>query len=183
MILGITGRIGVGKTTGAAIISTHFGCPLTELDVVGHSVLMDPGIIHQLTEIFGSEIMSDRGEIDRSKLGKIVFDNKIALTKLNDIVHPKIYHRVVQILQKRPQIVVGALLTEIGLRPVCDRLIVITARPELVEAKIGERARVIGQYQRSVDDYCRDADCVIENTFDESFGDRLIAAVHALKLI
>jgi dephospho-CoA kinase len=89
-VIGLTGGIGSGKSTVARFMA-ELGAVVIELDKVGHEV-MKPGskAWSLLVEEFGNDIITPVGEIDRSKLGQIVFNDGNALKRLNDIIHPEI---------------------------------------------------------------------------------------------
>lgn len=89
-IIGLTGGIGSGKST-AALFLTDLGAEVIDLDKVGHDVLERRNKAYQrLLEEFGEGILDAKGEIDRTKLGRIVFSDPKALQRLNNIVHPEI---------------------------------------------------------------------------------------------
>ncbi len=89
-IIGLTGGIGSGKSTAAQFLK-EFGAVVIDLDKVGHFVLQkNGGAYQQVVNAFGTGILNPDGEIDRAKLGNIVFSNPEDLKRLNKIVHPLI---------------------------------------------------------------------------------------------
>jgi dephospho-CoA kinase len=89
-IIGLTGGIGSGKSTVARFLA-GFGAAVIDLDKIGHEVQQPQGRVwQQLVGAFGQEILSPSGEIDRAKLGAIVFNDREALMRLNNIIHPAI---------------------------------------------------------------------------------------------
>ena len=88
-IIGLTGGIGSGKSTAAGFLA-GLGAVVVDLDKKGHEVLRQKEIREKLANEFGGGILGDNGEIDRSRLGKKVFNDRKALSKLNAIVHPAI---------------------------------------------------------------------------------------------
>jgi dephospho-CoA kinase len=88
-IIGLTGGIGSGKSTAAGFLA-DLGVVVVDLDRAGHQVLQQKEIRDRLVSEFGRDILDDNGEIDRLKLGRKVFSDKGALSKLNAIVHPAI---------------------------------------------------------------------------------------------
>jgi dephospho-CoA kinase len=89
-VIGLTGGIGSGKSTVARFMA-ELGAVVIELDKVGHKA-MEPGskTWRRLVDEFGSDIIADGGEIDRYKLGQIVFSDSNALKRLTVIIHPEI---------------------------------------------------------------------------------------------
>ena len=172
MIIGITGRVGVGKSTAAAHLASVFDATLIDLDVVGHDILKVPPVIRILTRFFGNEVVDESGEVDRKRLGSMVFSSPAQLDLLNQIVHPEIRDRVIQYLEWLPNnprvIIVGALIDQIGLRTTCDKMLVIIAAPEAVAKAVGSKAK-IGEVQADESEYKKDADSVVINTYDDRF--------------
>jgi dephospho-CoA kinase len=99
-IIGLTGGIGSGKSTVAAILK-ELGATIIDLDKVGHQVL-NPGTAgwRETVQAFGQQILSPYGTVDRQKLAQIVFDNPEALQTLNRITHPKIDDEVQSRIRK-----------------------------------------------------------------------------------
>ena len=88
-VIGLTGGIGTGKSTVAGFLA-ELGAFVMELDKTGHEVLRREDIREKLVGEFGEEILGADGEIDRTRLGKIVFNDTVALARLNGITHPAI---------------------------------------------------------------------------------------------
>lgn len=85
MIISIVGLSGSGKSIIAQTLenySTHI--IHIDIDKIGHFSHQDPQVKQQLIETFGNEILTNK-EIDRKKLGRIVFSSKEAMSKLEDI--------------------------------------------------------------------------------------------------
>ena len=87
-IIGLTGSIGSGKTE----ISTHLkkkGAFIIDADSIGHR-LLQPGnpVYQELVKIFGENILSENGEINRRALAEIVFSDEEKRKLLNNIMHP-----------------------------------------------------------------------------------------------
>ncbi len=89
-VIGLTGGIGTGKSTVAGFLR-ELGAAYMDLDRTGHEVYQ-PGTsaYKQLIATFGNGILGEEKEIDRTKLGAIVFNDRAALQKLNGIIHPAI---------------------------------------------------------------------------------------------
>jgi dephospho-CoA kinase len=89
-IVGLTGGIGSGKSTAAGFLK-ELGAEVIDLDKAGHEALKkDGGAYEKVVEEFGVGVLDEKGEIDRARLGKIVFKDKKALKRLNKIAHPVI---------------------------------------------------------------------------------------------
>ncbi len=83
----ITGSIGTGKSTAVNVI-TEMGFKVLDSDQIVHDGYKVGKMMHdEVVKYFGAEILACGGEVNRKKLGEIVFSNEINLEKLNEIVH------------------------------------------------------------------------------------------------
>ena len=82
MVIGLTGGIGAGKSTILNILKKEFGFTVIETDRIAHE-LMEKGqpVYEEITACFGREILDEKQQIDRRKLGAIVFEQKKMLKK------------------------------------------------------------------------------------------------------
>jgi dephospho-CoA kinase len=86
--IGITGQIGCGKSVVADQFA-RLGANVVSGDRLGHEAVdKRPQVLKALVRKFGSQILTKRGELDRSKLGGIVFGDDLLTKSLNEIVHP-----------------------------------------------------------------------------------------------
>ena len=89
-IIGLTGGIGSGKSTAARFLA-ELGAEVIDLDKTGNEAFKKGGGAYKkAVREFGEGIVGENGEIDRAKLGEIVFNDREALKRLNKIVHPEI---------------------------------------------------------------------------------------------
>ncbi|MDO5027171.1 MAG: dephospho-CoA kinase [Tissierellia bacterium] len=99
-IIGLTGSIATGKSTVARLLS-DLGYQVVDADRIGHE-LMEKGNANyqEIVTYFGDEILSQDGQIDRNKLGQIVFSSEQDLKLLNKISHKNIFHKINDIIEK-----------------------------------------------------------------------------------
>ena len=86
-VLVLAGGTGTGKST----LSRHLaqlGAELIDADRVGHQMLLEPSVRERVVEEFGPEILGEDGEIDRGRLGPLVFADEGRRRALNALVHP-----------------------------------------------------------------------------------------------
>ncbi len=89
--IALTGSIGTGKSTVSSLLKLH-GYTILDLDKISHEVIET---IHpELIELFGSDVIVN-GKVDRKRVGKIVFNDKQKLRKLEEIIHPLIKNEVI----------------------------------------------------------------------------------------
>ncbi|WP_088226448.1 dephospho-CoA kinase [Desulfosporosinus sp. FKB] len=90
LTIGLTGGIGSGKSTVSQWFETQ-GVSIVDADKTVHRLLeSDVNLISKLVETFGPEITGNQGEIERRKLGKLVFDDKQARNALEELIHPRV---------------------------------------------------------------------------------------------
>jgi dephospho-CoA kinase len=93
-VIGLTGGVGSGKSTVSQFLA-ELGAVIIDADKVGHEALKpDTELWRDVVSAFGSQILTPDGEIDRKKLGDIVFGNPELLSRLNQIMHPRMYNMV-----------------------------------------------------------------------------------------
>jgi len=94
-VIGLTGSICSGKSTIAKFLA-QMGAAVVNADEIGHEAY-EPHCEtwQQVVDGFGKQILTTGGEIDRKKLGEIVFKDPEALKRLNGIMHPGM-HRVAE---------------------------------------------------------------------------------------
>jgi len=135
--VGLTGGIGCGKSTVAAMLREQ-GFHLLEADPLAHR-LIEPGqpAYKEVVREFGRGIVSEGGRIDRAKLAAIVFSNPPKLQRLNQIVHPRVLkaldHELAELERTDPggvAVVEAALLIESSYHEKLDRLVVVWCEPE-----------------------------------------------------
>ena len=130
-VVGLTGGIGTGKSTFAALLLER-GAQVIDADALGRDALR-PGAPawHSVVDQFGKEVLVHPSmEIDRKQLAEIVFNNPEALKALNAIVHPMIFKAIADELDRlrsSDHIVVldAALIVETALADVCDAVVVM----------------------------------------------------------
>jgi dephospho-CoA kinase len=90
-VIGLTGGIGSGKSTVSGFLA-QLGAVIIDADRVGHEVLStDFQVRRELLAIFGWQVLTPSGEVNRKKLGEIVFSHPESLPRLNQVMHPRMY--------------------------------------------------------------------------------------------
>lgn len=89
-IIILTGTIGSGKSTVAAILKDLGAVVIDSDDVARHVIDQGNPAYREVLAIFGPEILDKAGNIDRKKLAARVFNNPQALSQLNQIIHPRV---------------------------------------------------------------------------------------------
>ncbi|MFF3275025.1 dephospho-CoA kinase [Streptomyces chrestomyceticus] len=132
--VGLTGGIGAGKSEVSRLLASY-GAVIVDADKIAREVVEPgtPGLASVIAE-FGEDVLSADGTLDRPKLGAIVFSDPQKLQALNAIVHPLVGARSAELeAAAGPDAVVVhdvPLLTENGLAPLYDLVVVVDATPD-----------------------------------------------------
>jgi dephospho-CoA kinase len=176
LVAGLTGGIGSGKSTFAALLAER-GAHVIDADQLGRDALR-PGqpAWHSVVDTFGDEILSPGTmNIDRKRLAEMVFSDPPKLTALNAITHPVIMAGIADELERMrdtDEIVIldAALIVELGLTDVVDVVIVVATRDELRRARLAETRGMSDEdisgrmaAQAPTDDLIAKADIVVRN--------------------
>lgn len=127
-VLGITGGVGCGKSEVLNYLKEAFHAYVCQMDEVAKlEQKSGTRCFQKILECFGKETIRADGELDREKLGRIVFADREKLDELNRIVHPEVMRKVrEEIIRKKKEgtelfVVESALLPEVGYE-LCDEL-------------------------------------------------------------
>jgi dephospho-CoA kinase len=133
--VGLTGGIASGKSTVAAMLA-ELGAVIIDADAVAREVVASgtPGLA-AVVEEFGEELLGPDGELDRAAMGQLVFNDDAARKRLESIVHPLVFERIVALEGEAADddVVVHdiPLLAESGRADTFDAVIVVDAPPEV----------------------------------------------------
>lgn len=142
-IIGLTGNIATGKSVVRRMLE-HLGAYTIDADALAHRVIASdaPGY-KRVLDTFGKWLLDKDGQIDRGKLGKLVFADAEALTQLEGIIHPYVMQAVDLLIRRasQPVVVIEAIkLLESDLRNECDSIWVTDAPVQVqVERLIRKR--------------------------------------------
>lgn len=108
------------------------GCFVTDSDAAARAVLREPAVRDQLVQWWGRAILDAHGEVDRSKVAKIVFDDPTEKKRLERLVHPIVEQRRREAFAAAPPetvafVIDAPLLFEAGLDRRCDAVIFVEA--------------------------------------------------------
>ncbi|MFF3724349.1 dephospho-CoA kinase [Streptomyces erythrochromogenes] len=138
--VGLTGGIGAGKSEVSRLLA-GYGAIVVDADRIAREVV-EPGTpgLAAVVAAFGEEVLTPEGTLDRPKLGSIVFADQDKLRTLNAIVHPLVGARSAELeAAAGPDAIVVhdvPLLTENGLAPLYDLVVVVDAAPSTQLARL-----------------------------------------------
>jgi dephospho-CoA kinase len=148
-VIGLTGNIATGKSVVRRMLE-HLGAYTIDADALAHrAIASDAPGYQQVIDRFGKWLLGRDGEIDRQKLGNLVFHDREALNQLEEIIHPLVIQATELLIKHaiQPVVVVEAIkLLESPLRDTCDS-IWVTHAPEEVQIERLIRKRGISREQ------------------------------------
>jgi dephospho-CoA kinase len=188
LLVGLTGGIGSGKSTVAALLARH-GAVILDADAFARDAVRSGSEpFAAVVRRFGQEIVSADGELDRAALAAIVFADREALADLEAIIHPEVRRMIADGIQSHLDtddvvVLVNPLLIEMGTHRDCDVVVVVSASPETQVARsvvrgmdeADVRARLGAQLPLA--DRARAADVLLDN---EGTREELEAEVEVL---
>ena len=148
MIIGITGGSGCGKTTLLNLIRDRGGLVL-DCDAIYHELLKtDKALLTAIEQRFPGTV--EQGELNRKKLGSVVFSDKNALLDLNKITHSAVKKEVLHRLESRPSLAaIDAIgLFEGELAELCHVTVAVTAPMEDRVQRLMKRDGISEEYAR-----------------------------------
>ena len=176
--VGLTGGIASGKSMVCELFRAK-GCHIIDADKVAHELIRRGRSCYDpVVREFGRQVLDVSGEIDRKKLGAIVFDDKVRLETLNSILHPEVTRAILSDLaqlesekQNSRPIVDASLMIESGFYKCFNSLIVVTCAPRQQVERLIARNRMSEEQamrrialQMSLAEKVRFADYVIDNS-------------------
>ena len=183
LLVGLTGGIASGKNSVAKILS-EYGARIIDADIICRELVeKDQPAFREIVHFFGNDILLKDGNLDRKKLGKIVFEDKEKRKVLNSIIHPKVIAEEMRLAKSIEEedphalvIVNAALLIESGNQNNVDKVLLVGATEDLIINRIVKRdgltrneAKLRIQSQLPFKEKIKHAHYVIENngTFSE----------------
>lgn len=194
--IGLTGGIGSGKSTVAQQLQ-KLGAVVVDSDRAAHETYRPHSAgWHKLVAAFGPDLLLPSGEIDRKRLGTIVFADTAALAKLNAIVHPLVRESLEQTIQEhrrkgtRVLVVEVPLLYETGFEKLVDEVWVTCVPEEVAVRRLAgrnglteEAARSRIKAQLASEERERRADVVIDTDVDLKQLERNVQALWDQRIV
>jgi dephospho-CoA kinase len=150
-VIGVTGGIASGKSNVLSVIK-NLGYKVIDTDIIAQELQQkNMPIYNAIKETFGSEYFTLDGELDRKKLGSLIFHNEEAKNKLNSISHPLIHEVVLDEIGKSNGIIFidVPLLYESGFDSLCDKVLCVYLNRETQIKRLMERDNIDLEYAKS----------------------------------
>lgn len=154
-VIGLVGGIGSGKSAVAGIFR-GLGAVVIDADAIAHDVLRRPGVIKEIAETFGRDVLEE-GAVSRPRLAAKAFNDKSLIDKLNRIIHPAVIEETRQVIESERGgegrgdrgdrgdrgcgvIVIDApLLFEAGVDQLCDVIVLVDASDEVRKRRLADK--------------------------------------------
>ncbi|MGY4789807.1 dephospho-CoA kinase [Pediococcus pentosaceus] len=174
VIVGLTGGIAMGKTTISQFLKSK-AIPVVDADQIAHEILTVDEVKVKLMDTFGESILDKNQNIDRRKLGPIVFNDQRQLEKLDIIVQPYIRTEIVRQLDtfsaNKVVVLDAPVLFEQGYEKMVDYLMVIKTSAQIQVERLMQRdslneidAQKRIQAQMPIEEKVKKADIVIDTS-------------------
>jgi dephospho-CoA kinase len=183
-VVGLTGPIGAGKSTVAAMLR-ELGAKVLDADAIARDELVRGTVGYSaVIQRFGTEVLGEDKEIDRRKLAEKVFGDPRELDALERILHPRVIARILEarsLLTPADVLVVEAIkLLDTPLRRACDRVWIVVAPRQTMLARLAGRGVSEDEalrrlrHQPTEDEFREAADAIIVNDGDREATRRAV---------
>lgn len=144
-VIGLTGNIATGKSVVRRMLE-HLGVFSVDADALSHRTIARGGPAYaEVVRLFGEWILTPQGEVNRARLGRIVFSDPEALARLEAIIHPWVKQAtdvLIRGAQAKVAVVEAIKLLESGTAADCDALWVVHVPEAVQQARLVERRRL-----------------------------------------
>ena len=144
MLIGLTGKTGSGKTSAAKVFE-NCGAFVADCDKIAHEVICEETVKEKILNEFSEAVFDTDGNVNRKKLGEIVFSDKEKLAALNTIMHGAIIEKSLYLCENSGKdicIIDGSELEASGVHEKCAHVIVITADEDVRLNRIMSRDKI-----------------------------------------
>jgi len=180
-VIGITGGVGAGKSAVLSILREEVECEIIRADDVANELkLKGHQCYDKIVDLLGEGILDPDGEIDRSLMSMIVFEDESMMRQVEQILHPAVKRHILEQIEKKRRedkikylFIEAALLIEDGYKQICDEIWYIYATvPTRTKRLIANRGYSIQKIESIMDKQLSDAEfrknceCIIDNNGD-----------------
>ncbi|WP_071191476.1 dephospho-CoA kinase [Trichormus sp. NMC-1] len=142
-LIGLTGGIATGKSTVANYLQNAYKLPILDADVYARdAVSIGSPTLAQITARYGKEILLSDGNLNRQKLGEIIFQQSEARNWLENVIHPYVrncFDQAINESSANTLVLVIPLLFEVGLENLVSEIWVVYCSPEQQQQRLIQR--------------------------------------------
>lgn len=178
-VIGITGGIGVGKSTAAKIFADR-GVRVLDADEISRKVTGPQGrALDSIRELLGNKMIDSSGNLNRKLVAGLVFSDRTMLDRLSAVIHRHVLDEIAEELDKEKEKGTKVIVLDVpipvqkGFIDACNQIWVISAEEDVRLERIRNRGMTTEDARRRMDmqmtreEYEDIADIVIENNADE----------------
>ena len=142
-LIGLTGGIATGKSTVANYLATTYNLPILDADIYAReAVSVGSPILSQIAEKYGTEIILSDGNLNRAKLGEIIFNQPEERDWVESVIHPYVrncFDKAINESSANTLILVIPLLFEANLENLVNQIWVVSCSPQQQQQRLIER--------------------------------------------
>jgi dephospho-CoA kinase len=139
-LIGLTGGIGTGKSTVANYLATVYNLPILDADIYARdAVSVGSPILLQIAAKYGQDMILNDGNLNRSKLGEIIFNSPEERHWLESLIHPyvrKCFDQAIKESSANTLILVVPLLFEANLQSLVNQIWVVFCSPQQQQQRL-----------------------------------------------
>lgn len=180
-VIGITGGVGAGKSQVLSILEETTDCEILRADDIANELkLKGHQCYDKIVDLLGEGILGADGEIDRSLMSMIVFEDESKMQQVEKIIHPQVKNYIIEKIAEKKRagkikylFIEAALLIEDGYKQICDELWYVYAsvatRTKRLMSSRGYSLQKIEQImdkQLTEAEFRKNCECVINNDGD-----------------
>lgn len=142
--IGLTGNFGMGKSTVAELFK-KLGAYVINADKIVENLLEEPDIIEEIKKLFGDEVITN-GKLNKKYISSIVFENPLMRIYLENILHPRVFEKVEEIIKNIPQrgepiivVVEAPIIFERGYQNKFDLIITVFTSEEIALERLEKK--------------------------------------------
>jgi dephospho-CoA kinase len=174
-IIGLTGGIATGKTTVANYLAQAYNLPILDADIYAReAVTVGSPILGAIAERYGGQILQADGNLNRQKLGEIIFSNQDERNWIECLIHPYVRDRLFKTIAEFPAqtvVLVVPLLFEAGMTDLVTEIWVVRCSQQQQLERLMQRnhlnleqAKARISSQMPVEEKAARADVVLDNS-------------------
>jgi dephospho-CoA kinase len=173
-IIGLTGGIATGKTTVANYLAIAYNLPILDADIYARdAVSLGSPILNSIHVRYGEEILLADANLNRSKLGEIIFNCEEERHWVENLIHPYVRQRFLEEIARSPQPMVLAvpLLFEAKMTDLVTEIWVVSCPKEQQIERLIQRDRLTYEQalsrinsQMPISEKEQDADVILDNS-------------------
>ena len=176
-VFGITGGVGAGKSEVLTYLGQNYDATVIQADEAGYLVMLPGGECYgEIVKLFGRQITTETGELDRKRIAEIVFQDEEKLKALNAIVHPAVKEEIRRKIAAEERkctslfLIEAALLIEDNYEEICDEFWYVYVKKDVRKNRLTyargyqpEKIDEIMAAQLPKEEFLKNCDRVIDN--------------------